>query len=419
MIEILVEFKWAIIFIIVSIFMLIFRKELNKLIDWLVNFKRVSKTKDGYSASTTAESGGMDDAPPPDKELSVIEEIKKSEPESNGPDTNWTKPFYDKDYPRACEILRDMISQEKDPHVKTEHRAKLGHVMFVQEKQKGIEYFENLIKTGDNATIVYQWYSLSYRLNGDYNEAADALRAGIKQHPTDTKLPDRLASVFKKQGKHIQAIEILQKNLHQNPTFAQSYLTLTQMLVDINMPEQAINCCKIGMQKCPRDTGLIETYVKILPEQDTSKERMFAYLLLTDIKPDNPSYWGFLGNEYLNLDFHDLTLEAYHKANTLAKEKEVWILGNIGNIMKNQGFYSHGAEFLQRAVSIDPNSQYAHERLGQALKLASDQEAKRDEIRKEVNKSIQNEGTLDSLLKPVQEKLSQQADSEDSSETTG
>ena len=398
--------------------MMIFRKELNKLIDWLVNFKRVSKTKDGYSASTTAEYAGMDDAPPPDKELLVIEDTKKSESESNEPDTNWTKPFFDKDYPRACEILRDMISCEEDPQKKTEQHAMLGRVIFSQDKQKGIEYFENLIKTGDNATIVYKWYSLSFQLNGDYNEAADALLAGIKQHPTDTDLPDWLASVFQKQGEHIQAIEILQKNLHQNPTFAQSYRTLTQVLVDIDMPEQAINCCKIGMQKCSQDTELIEKYVKIIPEQDAAKERMFAYLRLTDIKPDNPRYWGLLGNEYLKLDFHDLTLEAYHKGNTLAKEKEGWILGNIGNIMLNRGFYSHGAEFLQRAVSINPNSQYAHERLGKALKHASDQESKRDEIRKEVNQSIQNEGTLASLLKQVQEKLSQQADSEDSSETS-
>jgi len=399
--------------------MLIFRKELNKLIDWLVNFKRVSKTKDGYSASTAAESAGMDNAPlPPDKKLSVVEEVKKSEPESNEPDTNWTKPFFDKDYPRACEILRDMISKEEDPQEKTEHRAILGHVMFEQDNQKGIEYFDELIKTGDDAVIVYNWYGLSFFSNGDYPKAADVLRAGIKRHPADPELPDLFASTLKEQGEHIQAVELLQKNINQNPTFAQSYRTLTQILVDIDMPEQAINCCKIGMQKCPRDTGLIEKYVKILPEKDAAKKRMFAYLRLTDIKPDNYTYWTLLGNEYLLLGFNDLALEAYHKGNTLAKEKKAWIIGNIGNIMNHKEFYSRGAEFLQRAVSIDPNSQYAHERLGQALKNASEQQAKRDEIRKEVKQSIQDEGTLDSLLKQVQKKLSQQPHSEDSSETT-
>ncbi len=419
MLEFLVEFKWAIILIIVCISMLILRKELNKLIDWIVNFKRVSKTKDGYSASTATESAGTDDIPPlSDKKQLAIEETEDSKHESNEPDTDWTKPFFDKDYPRACKILGDLISQEKDPQEKTEHRANLGYVMFEQNKQKGIEYFDELISTGDNAAKIYLWYGMSLFWNGDYPKASDVLHAGIKQHPADPELPDWLALVLQKQGEHIQAIEVLQKNINQNPTFAQSYRTLTQMLDDIDMPKQAINCCKIGMQKCPLDTRLIEKYVKILPKQDTVKERMFAYLSLTDIKPANPRYWTLLGNECLMLGFHDLALEAYHKGNTLAKEKETWILENIGNIMNNKGFYSRGAEFLKRAVSIDPNSQYGHERLGQALKNASDQQAKRDEIRKEVKQSIQDEGTLDSLLKQVQKKLSQQPYSEDSSETT-
>lgn len=390
--------------------MLIFRKELNKLIDWLISFKRLSKTKDGYSASAAAESAGMDDSPPPlDKKQLAIEEIEDSKHKSNKPDENWHAPFLAKDYPRACEILRDIISREEDPPKIAEQRALLGHVIFTQDKQKGIVYFEDLIRTGDNTDIIYEWYGLSLFWNDDYPKASDILRAGIKRHPASPKLPDLLASTLQKQGEHIQAVEVLQKNIVQNPTFGTSYLTLTEILVDIDMPEEAINCCKIGMQQCPLNTDLIEKYVKILPEQNALKKRMFAYLRLTNIKPDNPRYWTLLGNQYLLFKFNDLALEAYHKGNTLAKEKKAWIMENIGNIMNYNGFYSRGAEFLQRAVSINPNSQYAHERLGEALKNASDQKAKRDVILKEAKQSIQNVGALDSLLKQVQEKLSQQA----------
>lgn len=415
MLEFLIEFKLAIILVIISIFMIVFRKELNKLLDWIVGFRRFSKTKDGYSASTATESSGMDNIPPfSDKQQSAIEkvedsneEVEGSKHESNKPDTSWGEAFFAKDYPRACEILRDMISREEDSQKKTEHRAILGHTMFMQDKQSGIKYFDELIRTDGNDATVYYWYGMSFFWDGDYPKAADVLLAGIEQHPKDPQLPDSLASTFQKQSKSFQAIEVLQKNIDQNPTFAKSYRSLAQILVDIDMPEQAINCCKIGMRQCPQDEDLYIKYLEITPKDGSTKERMFAYLRLCKIKPDNHRYWGLLGNEYLELGFDDMAIEAYYKANTLAKEKEAWILANIGNIMKNQGFYTRGAEFLQQAVSIDPNSQYTHERLGVALKKAKEQQVEQDKICKEVDQSIQKKNSLDSLLKQVQEKLSQ------------
>jgi tetratricopeptide (TPR) repeat protein len=104
-------------------------------------------------------------------------------------------------------------------------------------------------------------------------------------------------------------------------------------------------------------------------------------------------------------------MEAYHKANILTQEKEAWILENIGNIMRNQGFYSRAAEFLQQALKINPNSQYGHERLGQALKDANDQQTKRDGIRNENNLNTRNVDTIDSITKQLKEKLDQQPES--------
>jgi tetratricopeptide (TPR) repeat protein len=401
--------------IAVGVLLLIFRKEFDKILNWLVGFKRIAKTKDGYSASTAPESSGSEAVPPlsdneqfSDKKQLAIEETKTSKPEDNEPDTDWSTPFLAKDYTQACEILRDMITREKDPQKRTGHRTMLGYVMLTQNKQKGMEYFEDLIRTGDNAATVYHWYGQSLYWNGDYPKAADVLLAGLKQHSEAPELSDLLATVLRGQGKHFQAIETLLTSLRKNPTFAGSYKTLTEILIDLGMSEQALNCCRVGMRHCPIDTDLLEKYAKILPEPDVAKSRMFAYLRLTEIKPQNPTYWTLLGNEYLRLDFHDMAIEAYHKGNTLAKEKETWILANIGNIMNNRGFYSRGAEFLQRAISIEPNSQYAHERLGQALKNTSDQQAKRDEIRSEIYRGIRDAGTLDSLLEQVRGKLAQQ-----------
>lgn len=77
-----------------------------------------------------------------DKKQLVIEETTASMSEDNEPGTSWTKHFFAKDYPRASELLQDTIVREKDLQKRTELRGALGHVMFAQDKQKGIEYFD-------------------------------------------------------------------------------------------------------------------------------------------------------------------------------------------------------------------------------------------------------------------------------------
>ncbi len=408
--EILLHYKALIIGLFCGVGLLVFRKEFNKLIDWVVSFKRLSKTKDGYTASSSGESGGKDETITSSNELlpvPVMKEIVESKQETIQIGENWMTPFLAKDYSTASEILRGLICNEEDPQKRAEHRAFLGHVIYEQDVQKGVEYFEDLIRGSESAPVVYSWYGLSLYWDKDYYKAVEILQAGIRVHPTDPELPRLLALNLHEQGNTTGALELLLKNIQQHPKDAQSYSALAQLLASIGMTDEAINCYWNGMTQFPRNIELIEKYLKILPAEGRSQERMLAYLRLTEITPNNQTYWVLLGNEYLLLELNDLALEAYHKGNELAKEKEAWILGNIGNILKNRGFYSFGASFLKRAVGIDPDSQYAHERLGQALKLAMDEQGKRDEIRKELNQRAQSIPPLQAIVEVALKKLSQ------------
>ncbi len=399
---ILTEYRGLIIGIFVALGLFVFRRELNKLIDWIVGFKRLSKTKDGYSASAAPEASGAaqpDDTT--DKDQSVIKEAKETETNQQQAEPNWVKPFLEKDYDGACEVLRGIITDEHDPKKRHGHQAVLGRVLFEKDRLKGIAYFEELLKTRDTAATVYNWYALSLFWDNDYAEAQSVLAAGIKACPDDSKLPNLQGLVFHRQGNHAEAADILMRTINRYPKEPSSYRTLAQLLADIGMTEQAISFCQVGMARCPQDADLVEKYVKILPEDEHNKERMLGYLRLTKMRKDNASYMTLLGNEYLQLGFHDMAFEAYRKGNALAEEKEAWVLANIGNILKNQGFYSYGAEYIQRAVAIDPKSQYAHERLGKALKLAEDQKQKRDEIRAEVMKTIEADHPLDGIVDQV------------------
>jgi len=58
MFEIFIEFKSIIITCLLLLGLFIFRREFNKLLDWIVSFRKIAGTKDGYKVSAETESPG-------------------------------------------------------------------------------------------------------------------------------------------------------------------------------------------------------------------------------------------------------------------------------------------------------------------------------------------------------------------------
>ena len=411
----LIAYKIHILLIIVLVILLIFRKELNKFINWIIGFKRVSKTKNGYSASTAPETlEATQSADATDKGKLLIDEVKEAETDQQETKPNWTYLFFKKDYDGASKIVRGLISKQSDPKKRLGLQAILGYVLFQQDNQEGVCYFEKLLEASESAAVVYLSYALSLTADKDYDKAHTVLTSGIEAFPEAAELPNQLGRVLHQQGKYAEAADILMQTINRQLKEPESYQTLAKLLADIGMGEQAISCCRVGMARCPQNADLVEEYVELLPGKENLKERMVAYLRLSKMKKNNATYLTLLGNEYLELGFNDMALEAYRKGNVGAEEKEGWILANIGNLLNHRGFYSYGAEYMQRAVVIDAKSQYAHERLGQALKLAEKEQQKCDEIRAEVMKRMEVTYSLDGIVDEVRDKMSQQSHSNNS-----
>ncbi len=408
---ILIEYKYVIFVLVVAIIFYIFRKELNKIIDWVVTFKRVAKTKDGYAASVTPEASG---APQPDdgakdKKESVLKELRETETAPPVAEPDWFNSYYSGDYDGASEILLERIKDEQDPKKRFELECCLGQVYVVQDEQKGVDYFEKILKTKDTAATCYGHYALGFSFAGNYTEAQKVLSRGIRAFPDEVLLLVQQGSNLHRQGLHEEAADILLSAINRYPKEVRSYATLAMLLAELEMKEEAITCCQVGLALCPPHTVLIEKYIDLFSGNEASKERMSGYMRLSEICEDNSSYWALLGNEYLHHGFNDLALEAYKRGETLADEKEAWILSNIGNILINQGFLSHGAEYLQRALAIDPESQYSHERLAIALKLEQEQKEACNKMREEVRMTIRADQPLDGILEKVRKKMSQQS----------
>jgi Sec-independent protein translocase protein TatA len=87
-VETIKSLQSLIITVLIILALLFFRKELKKLVDWIVSFKNISKTKNGYQASAGLESSGLS---PETEELSSkaiqnmqLTEIKRKKKNRHG-----------------------------------------------------------------------------------------------------------------------------------------------------------------------------------------------------------------------------------------------------------------------------------------------------------------------------------------------
>jgi tetratricopeptide (TPR) repeat protein len=386
--------------------LLFFRGEVKKLVGWIVSFKKLSKTKNGYQALAEPEPSAV--LPEPKGQLSgekALQKIENTEHKEEERKQSWIEAYSNNDYDKAIELLKDDLETETNAHRKDLLRAFVGAVKFKKDKKTGAEYFEDLIREQGPKKEAYYWYAFSFFQREDYETAIAVAKKGFDAPETWPDLHELCADCLVSVKREIEAIELLAENLNRYPETASPYVKIADILIRLGMKDLARDCCRTGIAFCPTDVGLLEKYAGILNEMEEYKEAMTIYLKLTNMKPEEPKYWTFLGNQCLMLSLNDLAWEAYKKGNQLADEKQEWIIANIGNLMNNRGFYTEGARYLKRATEIDPDSRYAHEKLASALKSSQEERDKREAIAEEVRSQLRiSGGRLDAVIKTAKER---------------
>ena len=124
-------------------------------------------------------------------------------------------------------------------------------------------------------------------------------------------------------------------------------------------------------------------YSRLLDAAKRYKEAVYLLNNLTLNDPKNVEYWGYLSNSCLMLELYNQAMISCRKAEELSEGKQAWIIQNIGNMFNNKGFYSEAISLLNKGMTIDPSSQYGHERLAGAIKSKDEEYKKYSEICKE------------------------------------
>lgn len=281
----------------------------------------------------------------------------------------WTEAYFGGDYDRAISLLEKQIEVTDKEESKHSLRLFLGDAKAEVDLLTGVEYLTKAVEEKPEDSFGYHMLSGVYANNGLYAESLSMLDKGIQLAEEPDPLRARKASVLNDMGVTEEAKATLRLLTQENTRYWPAYTQLAQIFVDEGSDDKAREVYEKGLNVLPQNKEILERYAHFLTESGENEAALVAYRDLTRRHSDSTQYLTLLGNVYLSLGLHGLALEAYQTANEVADEKEGWILGNIGNLYKNQGFYPQAIAYLKRAAGMDPNSAYAHERLAQAIQM--------------------------------------------------
>jgi len=326
------------------------------------------------------------------------EQAKAEEVEADQPaikdEPHWISIFYAGHYDEVVPLLEQKIKASNNEKEKLGYETWIGRAKAKKDLKAGIAYLTKLSEDSPQSDDPYLALASVYKDLGFIDQALGALDTGLSRAVDKQWLRYLKASYLYSEGAVDEAHTLLNELMADSPDFAYSYEWAAKLLVDEGKKSEAIRAYEKGLTALPNNESLLYEYGKLLLDVRHSEGAVIVFRKLNNLFSENSAYLAYLGNAYLNLDLNGLSLEAYQKASELSNQKESWIIANIGNIFNNQGFYPQAREYLKKAIDLDVDSAYAHERLATAIKNEEEERKKADEIVRKFRQSTkQMEGS--------------------------
>lgn len=279
----------------------------------------------------------------------------------------WILDFIDKKYDSAKLKIQDELNAMVGGD-DTELRAWLCYCDFKINNQDGFELLYEFGRTNHGSSEAQKMMAAFLRREGYIGKAIMLLDQAKLAHPDDSSIDIVLAKCYSENEEHDRAVIILEEaSPSENPDVA---LALANLLEEKERASEALRIIQKCHESNPRKESIRFKYARLAQELNL---HAVALSLLDDLTTDFPNsieYWGYLGNSCLALELFDKSLVCYRRAEKLMKEGEgsQWIVSNIGNLFSNLSLSSEACNYLEKALSKEPESEYAHNRLASALK---------------------------------------------------
>jgi tetratricopeptide (TPR) repeat protein len=313
----------------------------------------------------------------------ATDETEKSEESTN----DWFLDYINGDYEPAKAKLEQSIGNKSGDDMLID-KAWINYIDFQSNDniypKKLIEY---ALENPDSLAL--QRLVCRMLLWEDYTDLSlEILESAITNFDNESSLKILLSDCHKQNAETDKAISVLEdSDPHKNPEVS---IALSSIFDEIGEETKAFEIIHSSYLNSPSNEKVMYKYSRLLDDHNRDKEALYLLDKLTRKDPSKMVYLGYFSNCCLSLELYDNAMSACRKGNELSNGKEAWLLHNVGNLLKNKGFYSEAIKWLNQGLELDSSSEYAHNRLASALKLKSEENEKLRELCKEGRKLLRN-----------------------------
>lgn len=296
-------------------------------------------------------------------------ESDESKDSSNPDKSEWIFDLFEDNYAEARNKLSVIMESNIDED-RLENKVWMAYIDFKENEVRGLDKLLKMPEDHRNSKSVCSLVAqmLSWDNYNDY--ALDVINRALEIFVDDISLLVLKSKILSAVGDKDAAIAILDNPKYS--TFPDIAIALSEIYEGDDLGK-AINIIHASYTKYPSSKDVAYKYARLLQEDDSQKEALY---LLNDLCIKNPKeviYLGYLSNTCLKLNLYDKAMASLKVAIECSKEKEAWLLHNVGNLLKNKGFYSEAEIWLRKGLDIEPSSEYALERLASAIKNRGDE----------------------------------------------
>jgi predicted nucleotide-binding protein len=303
--------------------------------------------------------------------------IDKKEEKSKHED--WVEEiFINKNYSEGIKLLKKKIRYSKEEDDKVNYSGFVCYCELQLDYKKGIDEYEKLLTSFPTNNIGFIAYAQSLMDNNNFDDAIKIIDKGLIKCSRKVGLILMKADCFWLTNRKADAITILNYSKEKNDSSICA--KLANYFSQNKEFDSAIATAKIGYKNNPKDAELLSEFARISFDKGDYDLSLFLFNELTILTPENPYAWCMYGNSLFHKDLYNSALNCYEKANEFAKEKEAWIIENIGNLYNHRGLYSKAELVLQKANKIFDKSEYGLARQSDAYKAIEEEKKKIGEI---------------------------------------
>ncbi len=298
---------------------------------------------------------------------SESEEIENSD---NAERSNWLIDLFNDKYDEAREKLTSIIQDSTGDELLT-NQAWMAFIELKENEVSGLDKLLNFGKENKNSKPVLSTISQMLSMENYHDHALEKVDLALEQWKDDIDLIILKAKILSHAGDKDDAIALLENEEHV--TIPAVAVALCEICEDDDL-KKTIEIAHAAYTRYPSSKEITFKYARLLQENNSHKEAIYLLDKLCKNYPKEVLYLGYMSNTCLNLNLYEKAMSSLKKAIDLSNKKEAWLLHNVGNLFRNKGFYSEAEYWLRKGLEINPDSEYALDRLTSVMKSRTDED---------------------------------------------